>query len=41
VCGRAADPAIRREGEAFCSARHAEEFMEDVTSRRAAKSRQR
>jgi hypothetical protein len=41
VCGHVADPGIRRQGEAFCSTRHAEEFMEDVTARRAAQSRER
>jgi len=32
ICGRDADPAIHRLGEAFCSEAHAEEFTREVNA---------
>ena len=40
LCGRPADPRIRRSNEAFCSAQHADEFGREVAALRATGGRE-
>lgn len=40
LCGRPADPRIRRGDEAFCSVQHADEFAREVAALRATGGRE-
>ena len=40
LCGRPADPGIRRGGDAFCSEQHADEFAHEVAALRATRGRE-